>query len=208
MNTTVYLIRHSIPFKEHRGITNTNESILIENQKSPLSIEGENYAKKFSRNREFKNIDVVWSSNYVRTMSTAKYFAFRNNLKVNIDDDFNERIHGINSWDELPKEFEINQFNDENYIVGFGESQKEVRERSYKSLMRIVDENKGKRIIVVGHSTALAFLLGKWCDISYDKDYSFNNKKFFKGKWEYLQTFKLTFDDNNNLINIQNVSKN
>lgn len=208
MNTTVYLIRHSIPFKEHRGITNTNESILIENEKSPLSIKGENEVKKFAKNREFKNIDVVWSSNYVRAMATAKYFAFRNNLKVNIDENLNERIHGINSWDELSKDFELNQFNDENYKIGFGESQKEARERLYNTLMKIVDDNKGKRIIVVGHSTATAFLLGKWCEISYDKDYTFDNKKFFKGKWEYLQTFKLTFDGNNSLINIQNISKN
>ena len=208
MNTTVYLIRHSIPFKEHRGITNTNESILIENQKAPLSIKGENEARKFSKNREFKNIDAVWASNYVRTMSTAKYFAFRNNLKVNVDENLNERIHGINSWEELPKDFEINQFNDENYKIGFGESQKAVRERLYNTLMKIVDDNKGKRIIIVGHSTATAFLLGKWCETSYDKDYTFNNKKIFKGKWEYLQTFKLTFDGNNNLINIQNISKN
>lgn len=208
MNTTVYLIRHSIPFKEHRGIKNTNETVLIENQKSPLSIKGEKKSDKFSKKREFKNIDVVWSSNYVRTMSTAKYFAQRNKLKVNVDENFNERIHGINSWDELPKDFEINQFNDDNYKIGFGESQKEVRERIYNTLMRIIEENKGKRIIVVGHSTATAFLLSKWCKISYDKDYKFNNKIFFKGKWEYLQTFKLTFDGNNNLINIQNINQN
>ena len=112
MNTTVYLIRHSVPFNEHRGIANTNESILIENQKSPLSIKGENEVRKFSKNREFKNIDAVWASNYVRTMSTAKYFAFRNKLKVNVDESLNERIHGTNSWDELPKDFEVNQFND------------------------------------------------------------------------------------------------
>ena len=33
--TTVYLMRHSEPFKIHRGNSNTHESILIENEKSP-----------------------------------------------------------------------------------------------------------------------------------------------------------------------------
>ena len=54
MNTTVYLIRHSIPFKEHRGVANTNESILIENEKSPLSIKGEMRQKNFPKIENLK----------------------------------------------------------------------------------------------------------------------------------------------------------
>jgi len=203
MNTTVYLIRHSEPFKQHKGIFNTTDNILIENQKSPLSINGEHLAKKWSKKREFKNIDIVWSSNYVRTMSTAKYFAYKNNLKVNVDEGFNERIHGVNSWSDLPKDFETKQFEDENYKIGFGESQKEVKERIYKTLMKVIDENKGKRILIVGHSTATAYLLSNWCEISYDSDYKFNNKVFFDGKWNYCQTFKLEFNENNDLVNIK-----
>jgi len=203
MNTIVYLIRHSEPFKQHKGIFNTTDNILIENQKSPLSINGEHLAKKWSKKREFKNIDIVWSSNYVRTMSTAKYFAYKNNLKVNVDEGFNERIHGVNSWSDLPKDFETKQFEDENYKIGFGESQKEVKERIYKTLMKVIDENKGKRILIVGHSTATAYLLSNWCEISYDSDYKFNNKVFFDGKWNYCQTFKLEFNENNDLVNIK-----
>lgn len=29
--TTIYLVRHSIPFKEHGGIEKTNDSILLAN---------------------------------------------------------------------------------------------------------------------------------------------------------------------------------
>jgi len=205
MNTIVYLIRHSEPFKQHKGIFNTTDNILIENQKSPLSINGEHLARKWSKKREFKNIDIVWSSNYVRTMSTAKYFAYKNNLKVNVDEGYNERIHGVNSWSDLPKDFETKQFEDENYKIGFGESRKEVKKRIYKILMKVIDENKGKRILIVGHSTATAYLLSNWCEISYDSDYKFNNKTFFDGKWNYLETFKLIFDENNNLISINSI---
>lgn len=205
MNTIVYLIRHSEPFKQHKGIFNTTDNILIENQKCPLSVNGEHLAEKWSKKREFKNIDTVWSSNYVRTMSTAKYFAYKNNLKVNVDESFNERIHGVNSWSDLPKNFEVKQFDDENYKVGFGESQKEVRERMYKTLMKVINENKGKRILIVGHSTANAYLLSNWCEISYDSNYKFNNKIFFDGKWNYLQTFKLSFDEKNSLTDIKNI---
>ena len=202
MVTTIYLMRHSIPFKEHRGTTNTNETILIENEKSPLSIAGEKLAEEKSSQEEFKNLDIVYSSNYVRAMATAKYFASANNLKVNIDEVFNERIHGVDSWSDLPQELELKQFNDENYKVGYGESQKEVKTRMFNGLMKVLNENKGKRIAIISHSTAIAFLLKKWCEIYYDKEYTFNKKTFFNGKWEYLQSFKLEFKDDE-LLNIK-----
>lgn len=195
-------MRHSIPFKEHKGIKNANESILIENEKSPLSIAGEKLAEEKSLQSEFQNLDIVYSSNYVRAMSTAKYFASANNLKVNIDEAFNERVHGINSWNELPQEFELKQFNDENYKIGYGENQKEVQERMYNGLMTVINQNRGKRVAIVSHSTSIAFLLKKWCEISYDSEYKFNNNVFFDGKWEHLQIFKLEFE-NDNLVNIK-----
>lgn len=124
LNTIVYLIRHSETFKIHKGTINTSESLLIENEKTPLSINGEKLAEEMSLLKEFKNLDIVYSSNYVRAMSTAKYFASINDLKVNIDERFNERIHGINNYNELPEDFELKQLNDENYKIGFGETQK------------------------------------------------------------------------------------
>ena len=78
MMTTLYLVRHAEPFKEHRGIEDVKESLLFSNIKAPLSVNGEHFAKKISNNSEFDKLDVVWSSNYVRTMSTAKYFAYKN----------------------------------------------------------------------------------------------------------------------------------
>ena len=205
MNTTIYLIRHSEPFKVHRGSVRTNEPILLENEKSPLSINGEKMAERFANIEEFKNLDIVYSSNYVRAMSTAKYFASANDLKVNIDDRFNERIHGVDSWSDLPSNFEINQFEDENYKVGSGESRKEVQSRMYEALCEIIKENQGKRIAIVSHSTAMAFLLEKWCKVYYDKAYIFDDKVFFGGRWEYLETFKLELDENNKLISINNI---
>ena len=203
--TTVYLMRHSEPFKVHCGIELINDDILLSNIKSPLSIRGEKLAEEKSKHIEFNNIDVIWSSDYVRAMCTAKYFANANNLKVNISHNLGERKHGVKTWNELPENFERHQFYDDNYKIGDGESKREVQERIYKELMRIIKENNNKQILIVGHATATAFLLGKWCDISYDGDYKYKDKLFFDGKWDYLETFKLEFDDNHNLINIKNL---
>lgn len=206
--TTIYLMRHSEPFKVHRGIEDIHEDLLFSNIKSPLSVNGEKLAEKISNNSEFNNIDVVWSSNYVRTMSTAKWFAYRNNLKVNVTDKLGERIHGINSWDELPIDFERKQLLDENYKIGYGESQKEVRERIYNEIIKLLNEYENKKILIVCHATAISFLLKKWCDIDIVNDklrYSFNGKVLFEGYFNYCETFKLEFNDNKELISIENI---
>lgn len=202
--TTIYLIRHSEPLKDI-DIYNTDEDIFAINKNNPLSINGEEMSKKFSNNKEFKNIDVIWSSNYTRAISTAKYFANNNNLKINVSKEFGERKQGIKSWHELPKDFEQHQFLDENYKIGNGESQKETRIRITKAINELLDRYKGKRIIVIGHATATTYLLKNWCNINYNGNYYFNNKIFFNGKWDYLETFKLVFDENNNLVDIENI---
>ena len=94
-------------------------------------------------------------------MSTAKYFATNNNLKVNIFYKLGERIHGINNLNELPKNFGKKQFQDENYKIGFGESRKEVTKRMFSTINKLLKKYNGKRILVVNHSTTLAFLLNK-----------------------------------------------
>ena len=205
MKTVVYLIRHSEPFKIHRGITKTTESILLENEKTPLSINGEKMAEQWSIHKEMKDLDVVWSSNYVRAMSTAKYFAYINGLKVNIDERFNERVHGVNSWNELPENFEKMQMLDIDYKVGYGESQRKVADRMYNALNDILNVNNGKKIAIVSHATAIMFLLIKLCDYK-------NNNLYFKNellidenfKWDSPEVFKLEFEDKK-LTNIKNI---
>lgn len=88
--THVFLIRHSKQFK--MGSNNlVNENSQISNEKIILSIDGEKEAEKISKLKELSNIDVLWSSNYVRAMATAKYIAEQNNLEINVDERFNER---------------------------------------------------------------------------------------------------------------------
>lgn len=205
MNTTIYLIRHSIPFKEHKGITINQEPLLIENEKTPLSILGEQNASTYFTHDEFKNINTVWSSNYVRAMSTAKYLAHYNNTKVNIDEVFNERIHGVNSYQELPPNFEETQFNNENYKIGNGESKKEVRQRFKTGINRLLEEYKGQRIAVITHATAIMYYLSLYCKTTYLDNCYFKDKLFFDGNFNYLETFKLEFNNNKELINITNI---
>ncbi len=174
--TTIYLMRHSIALKNINNDYN-NDSLQLQNEKMPLSIEGEELASNISKEEELQSIDVVISSNYVRAMSTAKYISNANNVNLIVNSAFGERKFGINSWDELPSDFGLRQNNDENYKVGDGESQKEVRERVYKALMDVIDKYKDKRIVIVSHGSAILWLLKQWCDIDLkNKCIIFNDK--------------------------------
>ena len=204
--TTIYLIRHSKPMKVNN--TFNSDSLQIQNEKSSLSIEGEQIAKDKLNKKEFDGIDIIFSSNYVRTIQTAKYLSEKNNAEINVISDLGERKFGIDYWDELPDNFERKQFLDENYKLNNGENQKEVRDRMYSAIMKILYENKNKRIAIVSHGTAISYLLKIWCDIQIVDNklrYSFNDNILLDGYFNYCQTFKLEFDDSNNLINIQNI---
>ncbi len=207
--TTIYLIRHSKPLKVNNNLNSDN--LQIQNEKSSLSIEGEQIAHNKLCQKEFDSIDVLFSSNYVRAIQTSKYISTKNDLEINIVSTLGERKFGINSWDELPENFGRKQFLDENYKIGDGESQKEVRNRMYSTIMKILNENKNKRIVIVSHATAISYLLKKWCNIQIIDDklrYSFNNKILLDGYFDYCETFKLDFDDENELLDIQNIGHN
>lgn len=201
---TIYLFRHSRTLNTNN--IKTHEEYQTINEKLSLSINGELLAKTVMSNSEFKNIDEVFSSNYVRAIGTAKYLADSNAKIVNIISDFGERKFGVKEIKDLPEKFEERQFEDENYKLPEGESRKEVKERMYKALMNILDLYKGKRIAIVSHGTALSCLLSNWCEIAYQGPYKFNGKIFFDGKWNYCEAFKLIFD-NNNLKSIEVVPR-
>ena len=202
--TTIYLMRHSIALKNINNDYN-NDILQLQNEKMPLSIAGEELASNISKEEELQSIDVVISSNYVRTMATAKYISKANNVNLIVNSAFGERKFGVNSWDELPSGFELRQNDDENYKIGDGESQKEVRERVYKALMKVIDEYKDKRIVIVSHGSAILWLLKQWCDVNLkNKCITFNDKLIIYDNIFNCTTFKLEFDDNK-LVNIDKV---
>ena len=98
--TTIYFMRHSEALKPNN--INNNDSLQLQNEKWVLTINGEKIAKEKSNLDELKNFDCVFSSNYVRAISTAKYFT---NDEIKIDESFGERKFGINNWNELPDDF-------------------------------------------------------------------------------------------------------
>lgn len=210
MNTTVYLIRHSIRFKNDlvkQYKTDQNKAILKE--KICLSVEGERRADILSNEKELQNIDSIYASNCVRTLQTAKYIIEKQNLKVTIDDRLDERRVGKPN-DNVVKDWWLRQFTDENYKTEGGESQADVRNRVGEAINEILDENKGKRIAIFSHGYAIMFFIMQWCEFEYieksdDLKFIFNKKEIFNKKINAPEVFKLEFNEKKEVINIENI---
>lgn len=210
--TEVYLIRHSEKYRNFNNIIN-DDSFQLFNEKIILSINGEMLANKLANMEEMSNIEVVFASNYVRSIGTAKYIAYRNKIDVNIDKNFGERIYGINSVDEIMDDFNVKQWNDIDYKLPNGESRRDVTNRMYNALIRVINDYRNKRIAIVSHGTAISFLLDRWCDVfvNYNNDNKMNTKIVFKNKIIFDNNisapcvFKIVFDDNN-IISIENIN--
>lgn len=194
---------------------NTKQDKLILNEKIVLSPLGEERAKLLSEKEELQNIDVVYTSNCVRTLATAKYLMISQNLKANIDDRLDERRIGISNSDIYPDWFE-RQYFDEYFKTEGGESQKEVRERVEEVINEILLKHKNKRVAVFSHGYAITFYLLKYCKlvsiIDGNLKYEFNDKVIFDKRINAPEVFKLSFEDNNlldiKLIQFDDISYN
>lgn len=176
--TTVYLIRHSKQLR-NENYENVKESDQTKNEKIILSVEGEEKARALSQREELKNIDIIYSSNYVRAISTAKYIADKNNLTINIQSNLGERKLGnLEKLKELGKDkkytFTEEQLLNENLKNIDGENIKEVNKRMTDALNKILKENEGENIAIVSHGVAIKALLLNWCELNEDIELTYN----------------------------------
>lgn len=206
---TIYLIRHSKSVKSKNLNFTNNITEQEKNEKLPLSVEGEKLAYNLSNFFENK-IDELWSSNYERAISTAKYIAKVNNINININEDFNERKLGTDK--NIDESFWLTQLYEDNAKPLNGESRYEVRTRMLKGLMNIIDNiEDNKTVAIVSHATAITFLLMNWCKLESatlehkKRHLTFNNKDVINDSFNTPEVFKLEFE-NNELISVERVN--
>jgi len=211
--TIVYVSRHSQPFRKLIGEYKSNDVEQLRNEKNTLSVAGEKFAEQMSNYSELSNVEVLYSSHYVRAMGTAKYISEKNNILLNVDERLGERRFGVDNMSELPSTFFEDQFRNWDYKLPNGESLNEVAKRMNQALLDILNTNKGRTIAIISHTTAISSMLKTWCDVILNEDSKlvelyFNNNLVFDGNWNCPELFKLEFDDDNNLININNIKFN
>ena len=201
--TIIYLTRHTKPDKT-KYKKSLNE--LEQNKTINLSEEGKIKAQEFFKKQEFQTIEKVYTSDYTRAQETGKLL----NKPLIIDKRLGERIPGIPDISLTPNEYFYKQIKEKNYKFKNGESRSEIETRMYESLMNIIKNNKDKQTLVITHGTSMTFLLMKFTDIEITdinkkiRKIKYKNKIIFENKFDFLETFKLSFKEKE-LINIESV---
>jgi broad specificity phosphatase PhoE len=199
--TTIYFIRHSVRFDPNL-ITkyNTTQSELLKNEKIILSVEGEERARLLSEAEEIQNLDVIYVSNLVRTLATAKYTMAKQKLNCIIDERLDERRVGIPNASKHPDWF-VRQYLEPDFKTEGGESQNEVLKRFNEAIKEILETKKGKRIAVFSHGYAILFYLLQFSELKYIDETKFlhityKDKDILNGLINAPEVFKVEYEDN------------
>ena len=160
MNTVIYLTRH--------GQTLWNiEKRLQGRGNSPLTEEGIERAKELRDRIKDIHIDVIYSSPIERALTTANIIKGDKSIEVITDDGLMEMCFGDYEGkitDEVMKEnpnWDISLIMKGNteLTAPNGENLAEVRYRVARSMNKIIEENRGKTILIVAHGITLKAIM-------------------------------------------------
>lgn len=206
--TEVYLMTSSELYDKDNLITIHNrDGKLAISEKAFLSVSGEKEAEKLSKNKNLEGFDAIYSSNYVRTLETAKYIALENNTVIHIDDRFNERIIGNLEPMEV-SELRVLQAKNFDFKLPNGESLNEVKKRSQKALKELLNNEIGNKVLILSHPITIMAILTTWCEMGFnfesDMILSYNDKTIVDSNFNFSNIIKLEFDDMN-LVNVDSM---
>lgn len=142
--TNIYFVRHAEPnYNNHDDLTR---------ELSPKGMIDRELVTGFLAD---KQVDVVLSSPYKRAVDTVAHFASLRDLPISTIYDFRERK--IDScWIDDFDAFTRKQWADFDYKLTDGETLTEVQIRNIAALQEVVEQHKGKTVVVGSHGTALS----------------------------------------------------
>ena len=145
--TNVYFVRHAEPNYE-------NHNDLLR-ELTPKGMSDRTLVTKFLSG---KQISVLLSSPYKRSVDTIQEFADRSGLSIELIEDFRERM--IDSvWIEDFNAFAKQQWADFSYKLSDGECLQEVQDRNIRALNNALEQYSGQNIAIGSHGTALSTII-------------------------------------------------
>lgn len=159
MATRLYIVRHGQTFwnmnNRVQGINDTELTDL-----------GIRQAQLLAERLKDEKIDCIYSSDLTRAYKTAEIIAKKFDLDVSKIPELREIAFGV--WEGLTVD-EINSLYQETYklwrtnpekaIIEGAESLKEVQSRILRGTYNLIEQNKGKNILLVSHGTSIKVLI-------------------------------------------------
>lgn len=175
--TKVILVRHGETDYNLRGIFQGSSDI-------PLNERGKKQAGYAREALKDEKIDGAYSSPLSRAYETAEIIMHPRETKVIPEEGLRETCVGV--WEgvpfeqlmeEYPKQFKTWMENPVDFSVEGSESLGEVGKRTVRTFNKIVEENRGKTILIVSHMVALTTIMLHVAGIDFNKlwDYGLIN---------------------------------
>ena len=176
MDTTVYLIRHSMKMERTKNHWPGYDRI------QPLSVEGERRAQALADVEELRGADAAYSSPFARTISTLRYITEADGLLPYLDDRLRELEFGAmfppgwqppgpGSGPPPGDDIRARQWIDRDLAAPEGESLNQCCRRMTEAISEFVHENPGKKILVASHGAAIGSYLSSIIE-GIDDDYT------------------------------------
>lgn len=156
--TTIYFVRHA----------ESNHKVG-DNATRPLTEKGMRDRAIASEYLKDKKINRVLSSPFKRAIDTVADFSEKNDLEIELIDDFRERksdtdwMRDTDFWPFIER-----QWNDFNYKLSDGECLHEVQDRNIRALNDVLIRYSGENVIIGTHGTALSTIINY-----YDNTYGY-----------------------------------
>ncbi len=181
-----YILRHGHSTRQQTGLVSSfPEKIHV-----PLTLQGVRQITKLAKNLKKRNIDLICSSDLLRTKQTAEIIAKELGLQVMHDERLRELDTGIFNGkhiEEFGKFFrQEGETRVEHYLRRFsarppeGENWLDVQKRVVDFLFGVEEKYKNKTILIVSHEIPLSLLEGLTSGFSREEFVGYREKKAIK----------------------------
>ncbi|WP_339276832.1 histidine phosphatase family protein [Paenibacillus sp. FSL W8-0426] len=183
MKTIVYMVRHAeSPYTE--GTERTRG----------LTLEGKVKAAQITEILKDEGIQSMISSPYARAILTLEGLAAELELDIQVMEDLRERHFSDDMITD--EEFEPaakRMFEDPDYALPGGESNKVCQSRAVGVLKQILEDNKGKKIAIGTHGHVMTLMMN-YFDSSYGLDFMNQTSKpdIYQLEFEEMELEKVT----------------
>ncbi|MRX71517.1 histidine phosphatase family protein [Bacillus lacus] len=167
MSTFVYMVRHGESPKEG------NEKAKGLTKKGYLD------AKRVAGILKDKEIDVVVSSPYIRSILTVEQIAQQNGEEVLVFEDLKERI--FSSGNNRVSDEELvpllkKSFSEPSFSLEGGESNADCQKRAIKVLRELLETYRDKKLVIGTHGAVMTLMMS-YFDSIYDLDFLYGTSK-------------------------------
>ena len=156
--TRLYLVRHGQSAGNAQGRFGGHSP-------TPLSALGRRQAQRTAQALAKERITVIYSSDLLRAVETAKPLAEILNLEINATTAFRERHVGVLeglTFDEAkkhhPDDYHALVNRNLNHVITKGESYSQLLKRTTRFLHGILERHRGGRIAIFSHTGTICFL--------------------------------------------------